>query len=177
AGATARASRSGAPRAGGGAPRRSGSRSIEGRRGAGARRVGARQRSTADGRTGGGRCPQGAKGLTMYGLVLLLHSWVRWGVLAAGLFATFAAATDPTGARASRTDRAGLAFGTLVGGQMLLGLLLYLVLSPFTAEAFHDFGAAMRNSQLRFWTVEHLTTMLVAVILVHVGRVLGRKAK
>jgi len=113
----------------------------------------------------------------MYSLVLLLHSWIRWGALAAGLFATFAAASDPAGTRATRTDRAGLAFVTLLDIQLLLGLLLYLVLSPFTKEALRDFGAAMHNSGLRFWAVEHSTTMFLAVILVHVGRVLARKAK
>src|SRR5947208_894193 len=78
----------------------------------------------------------------MYSLVLLLHSWIRWGALAAGLCATFAAAGDPAGTRAARTDRAGLAFVTLVDIQLLLGLLLYLILSPFTKEALRDFGAA-----------------------------------
>jgi hypothetical protein len=61
--------------------------------------------------------------------------------------------------------------------QMLLGLLLYLVLSPFTAEAMRDFGAAMRNAPLRFFAVEHVALMLAAVVVVHVGRVLARKAK
>ena len=59
--------------------------------------------------------------------------------------------------------------------QMLLGLLLYGVLSPYTAAAMKDFGAAMRDPVLRFWAVEHLTMMLSAVVLVHVGRVLARK--
>ena len=44
--------------------------------------------------------------------------------------------------------------------QMLLGLLLYGMLSPFTRQAMQDFGAAMRDSTLRFWAVEHLTMML-----------------
>src|SRR5204862_5721089 len=113
----------------------------------------------------------------MYSLVLLLHSWLRWAVLVAGVYATFAAAADSTGVRAARTDRAGLAFVTLVDIQLLLGLILYLVLSPFTKEALANFGAAMHNSGLRFWAVEHSMTMLLAVILVHVGRVLARKAK
>ena len=39
-----------------------------------------------------------------------------------------------------------------------------------------NFGAAMKDPVARFWAVEHITSMLVAVILVHVGRVLGRKA-
>jgi hypothetical protein len=38
-----------------------------------------------------------------------------------------------------------------------------------------DFGAAMREPVLRFWAVEHATVMVLAVALVHVGRVLARK--
>jgi len=60
--------------------------------------------------------------------------------------------------------------------QMLLGLFLYLLLSPFTTQALQDFGAAMRNPPLRFWAVDHAATMFLAVIVVHVGRVLVRKA-
>ena len=59
--------------------------------------------------------------------------------------------------------------------QVLLGLVLYGALSPFTAQAMQDFGAAMRNPSLRFWAVEHFTLMLLAAIVVHVGRVLARK--
>ena len=34
----------------------------------------------------------------------------------------------------------------------------------------------MRRADLRFYAVEHITSMLVAVALAHVGRVLARKA-
>ena len=54
---------------------------------------------------------------------------------------------------------------------MLLGLLLYLALSPITTGAFRNMGAAMQNSVVRFWVAEHVTIMLVALALVHVGRV------
>ena len=63
----------------------------------------------------------------------------------------------------------------MLDAQMLLGLLLYGLLSPYTAAAMNDFGAAMRDPVLRFWAVEHLTLMLSAVILAHLGRVLARK--
>ena len=56
-------------------------------------------------------------------------------------------------------------------------MLLYVALSPFTAEAMRDFGAAMKNPGLRFFAVEHVTLMLGAVVLAHVGRVMARKAK
>ena len=60
--------------------------------------------------------------------------------------------------------------------QLLLGLLLYGVFSPTTAAIFDDFGGAMRDPVARFWAVEHITLMLVAIVVAHVGRVMVRKA-
>ena len=73
-------------------------------------------------------------------------------------------------------DRWSLAAMATLDLQMLLGLLLYFILSPFTAEAMKNFGAAMRDSNLRFWAVEHIMSMFGAVILAHIGRALARKA-
>ena len=39
-----------------------------------------------------------------------------------------------------------------------------------------NFSGAMKDPALRFWAVEHITMMMAAVVLVHVGRVLARKA-
>ncbi len=61
--------------------------------------------------------------------------------------------------------------------QFLLGLALYLVLSPNTKAIFDNFGAAMRDPVARYWAVEHISLMLFAVVMAHVGRVLARKAK
>ena len=113
----------------------------------------------------------------MYTLVLIAHSWVRWIALAAGVGATLAAVRDSEMRPNSRADLWGLVLMMALDIQMLLGLLLYLVLSPFTTQALTDFGAAMRNPQLRFWAMDHAATMFLAVVLVHVGRVLARKAK
>ena len=110
----------------------------------------------------------------MYTLVLLLHSWLRWVALVAGVGATAATLTDRTGT--ARADWWGLVLMMALDIQMLLGLLLYLVLSPFTIEAMRDFGAAMKNPALRFFAVEHVSLMFATVVLVHVGRVLARKA-
>ena len=113
----------------------------------------------------------------MYTVVLSLHSWLRWVALLAGIAATCTALADRAPSVAPRrADLWGLALMVTLDVQMLLGLLLYFVLSPFTAEAMRDFGAAMRNPGLRFFAVEHLALMLAAVILAHVGRVLARKA-
>jgi len=111
----------------------------------------------------------------MYSTILFFHSWLRWIALIAGVGATFAALGRGE-ARAKSAERWGLIFMITLDVQLLLGLLLYGVLSPYTAAAMKDFGAAMRDPVLRFWAVEHLAVMLLAVILVHVGRVLARKA-
>jgi heme A synthase len=110
----------------------------------------------------------------MYLTVLLLHSWLRWLALIAGVGATFAA-LGKGDAGLKGAERWGLIFMITLDMQMLLGVLLYGVLSPYTAAAMRDFGAAMRDPVLRFWAVEHLTMMVSAVVLVHVGRVLARK--
>jgi ABC-type uncharacterized transport system permease subunit len=113
----------------------------------------------------------------MYTLVLSAHSWLRWVALLAGIAATFTTLADRAPSLAPRrADLWGLALMVTLDIQMLLGLMLYFVLSPFTAEAMRDFGAAMRNPGLRFFAVEHLAMMLAAVIVAHVGRVLARKA-
>ena len=114
----------------------------------------------------------------MYELVLLLHSWLRWGVLIAAVLATLTAFTIKPGIRGSeQADRWGLILMIALDLQMLIGLLLYVALSPATTAIFNDFGAAMRDPGARFWAVEHVGTMMLAVVMVHVGRVLGRKAR
>src|SRR5690606_24139022 len=60
--------------------------------------------------------------------------------------------------------------------QLLLGLLLYVVLSPITTSGFRDLGAAMSNSGVRFFLVEHALTMVVAVVLGQIGRTMSRRA-
>ena len=112
----------------------------------------------------------------MYTTVLTIHSWARWLALVAGVGATMAAMRGKVEGTNSLADRWGLFAMMALDIQMLLGLILYFVLSPFTAEALKDFSAAMKSSELRYWAVEHIFVMVAAVILAHVGRVLARRA-
>src|SRR5262245_56357436 len=112
----------------------------------------------------------------MYTAVLLIHSWLRWVALVAAVGTVLAAIRIQQPSDRGRADRWSLIAMATLDLQMLLGLILYFALSPFTAEALKNFGAAMADSNLRFWAVEHLTAMLGAVILAHVGRALARNA-
>jgi heme A synthase len=113
----------------------------------------------------------------MYSGVLLIHSWLRWIALVAVVGVTLAAVRNQVAGDRSIADRWGLVAMMALDFQMLLGLLLYFALSPFTSEALQNFSAAMKNPQLRFWAVEHTSSMFAAVILAHVGRALARKAR
>mgnify|MGYP001564371074 CR=1 FL=1 len=113
----------------------------------------------------------------MYIFVLAVHSWVRWVALVAGFGATLAAMRDPSPTPNARAERWGLFLMMALDIQLLLGLLLYLGLSPYTAAARTNFGDAARDPQLRFWAVDHAAAMFLAVILVHAARVLARTAK
>lgn len=111
----------------------------------------------------------------MYPTVLMLHSWIRWVAIVAGVGAALAALRS-RGNEERPAEWWGLLFMTTLDVQMLLGLLLYLVLSPNMQVVRQHFSEAMQVPQLRFWAVEHITAMIVAVALAHAGRVLARKA-
>jgi hypothetical protein len=111
----------------------------------------------------------------MYGWALALHSWIRWLVIVAGAVAVLRAFAE-RGIWSSADERAGIVFTTILDVQVLLGLLLYLWLSPITAAARHDIGATMQNTPLRFWILEHPVGMIAAIALAHIGRARIRRA-
>jgi uncharacterized membrane protein YbhN (UPF0104 family) len=112
----------------------------------------------------------------MYTTVLLLHSWIRWIALVACVGVTLAALRGKVEGDKSIADRWGLVAMTALDLQMLLGLVLYLGLSPTMREILNHFGEAMKRADTRFWAVEHIASMFVAIVLAHVARVLARKA-
>jgi len=114
----------------------------------------------------------------MYDLLLLSHSWLRWLVLLA-FVAALARAIGGVSTRRPWTPvdtRAGIWLTASLDLQMLLGLILYIFLSPVTQSAFVDMAAAMRAAPIRFFTVEHPVGMIVAIALAHVGRARVGKA-
>src|SRR5260221_12334251 len=113
----------------------------------------------------------------MYSVVLALHSWIRWIALVATVGVTLAALRGQVRTDASVADRWSMFAMIALDIQMLLGLLLYLAVSPNMRPILENFGASMKDPALRFWAVEHVASMFAAVALAHVGKVLARKAK
>jgi nicotinamide riboside transporter PnuC len=114
----------------------------------------------------------------MYETALIVHNAFRWLAFAAVAFAFMRAVSGMMGVRPfDALDRRASLIATIVMDvQFTLGLLLYFVWSPQVKTAMQDFGAAMKNPELRYWAVEHAATMVLALTFVHVGKVLSKKA-
>ena len=107
----------------------------------------------------------------MYIGLLHTHNLFRWLVFFALILALIFSIIGWAGNKSwtKRNRIAGLALTISMDIQFLLGLVLYAFVSPLTKAAFADFGAAMKNSELRFYAVEHILLMLIALIFVHIG--------
>jgi uncharacterized membrane protein YozB (DUF420 family) len=113
----------------------------------------------------------------MYGVILALHNIIRWVVVIFGLFASGRALMGWIGKKewTSVERKFGVFFTSAVDTQLLLGFLLYFVLSDITKSAFRDFGSAMSNPGIRFFAFEHVLAMVLGVVLAHLGSALPKK--
>ena len=114
----------------------------------------------------------------MYPFILALHNILRWVIVVFAVLALVRAYRGWLGKRpwTSLDRRAGVFFGSAMDTQLLVGLLLYVVFSPITKAALADIGAVMRDAGARFFAVEHLFWMFLAVVFAHLGTILPRKA-
>jgi hypothetical protein len=99
--------------------------------------------------------------------MLHLHSTLRWVILILLLLVIIQAFTKKEGIRKS-------SLWLLIAGHitLLLGLYQY-----FTGEhgfktisSAISFGDVMKNNAARFWAVEHISAMLIAIVLITVAR-------
>src|SRR5262245_1085436 len=99
-----------------------------------------------------------------YRLALDLHSYLRWPLVAlAPLSLARASAAWRTQSPWRKPDeRLAVAFLAAMDTQVLLGLLLWLLWSPFAQAFRQDPGAAMREAEVRFWGMEHQVSMVLA---------------
>lgn len=114
----------------------------------------------------------------MYTGFLHLHDTLRWLIILVALVTLlkyFIGWFSKKNWRKS-DNILGIIFTSIMDLQFLVGLVLYFYLSPITKTAFQNFGAAMKNSDLRFYAVEHIFMMVIALVLVHIGRSKSKKA-
>ena len=106
----------------------------------------------------------------MYAILLALHSLIRWLVLASLIFALYRAYRGwLSNGLYTRTDHyARLAAATSAHLQLVLGVWLYFM-SPIVSYFLHNFSTAVRERGIRFFGMEHVTVMLIAITLITIG--------
>ena len=113
----------------------------------------------------------------MYTGLLHLHKGIFYLVSVLLIFAVVKFILGAAGNKKFSNLDNKLSLFSLIGVhiQLLLGLVLYFV-SPVVQTGLNDVGAAMKDPNLRFWTVEHISIMIIGIILITVGRSIGKKA-
>ena len=106
----------------------------------------------------------------MYSFLLPLHSLVRWFVLASLLFALFRAYRGWLGNKSftSFDDKVRHIAATIAHIQLMLGVWLYFI-SPLVNYFLHYFKDAVHKREIRFFGMEHITMMLIAIIIISIG--------
>jgi hypothetical protein len=114
----------------------------------------------------------------LYNIVLALHNIVRWVVLVTAILALARAYLGWLQNRewTQRDRQAGLAFTSALDTQILLGLILFFISPPTRALLTGNFSGMMSDPTMRFFSIEHVPFMIVAVILAHIGSARARRA-
>lgn len=109
----------------------------------------------------------------MYQLLVHTHSGLRWVVLITLLVAIFNSFGKTDGSRPFTNKDRRLALMALIFThlQFIIGLILYFI-SPMVTFS----SEAMKDSLLRFYLVEHITIMLLAIALITIGYSRAKRA-
>lgn len=108
----------------------------------------------------------------MYSVLLSIHSWIRWLVLISLVFAVYRAYLGWRSGKvfSKLDDRARLIATSIAHVQLVLGLWLYFI-SPVVDYFLKNFSDAVHRREIRFFGMEHITMMLIAVIILTIGSV------
>jgi hypothetical protein len=112
-----------------------------------------------------------------YGVVLYIHSVVRWAIVAAGLYAAARAWRGRLGQHAwlKADTRAGRILVSLMDAQLLIGFVLYVLYSPVIQGAKLRPEMVAGSRGMRFWVFEHPIAAFVAIVIAHIGFLKARK--
>ena len=98
------------------------------------------------------------------------HSGLRWLVLGLLLYAIFNAIGKNKSSYEKKDKMVNLFAMISLHIQLLLGLILYFI-SPKVSFA----SGWMKDAALRFYGMEHLIGMLIAIVIVTIGRKIAEK--
>lgn len=110
----------------------------------------------------------------MHPLLVALHSYNRYLLFAALLFVLYRSFNGWLGNKKfeKADNAASAALLGLAHLQALLGLIMYFATSSYTTTA----GLSMKDPWVRYFKAEHIAAMLIAVVLIQLGRTFSKKA-
>ncbi len=110
--------------------------------------------------------------------LLHTHSLLRYILLALILITIFKAFSGWLGKKQYLPEDKKLALYTLISAhlQLVIGLTLFFI-SPIVQVGLSDMGAAMKDPELRFWAVEHISLMLFSIVLITIGYSKAKKGQ
>jgi hypothetical protein len=114
----------------------------------------------------------------MYTALLYLHSILRWVILVLGVVAVFKSYSGMTAGKpfSAGDGKVGLFLMIAAHTTLLVGLYLWLT-GPWGLANIRNlgFGEVMKDRVYRFYAVEHLVGMLIAIVLITLGRGAAKK--
>lgn len=109
----------------------------------------------------------------MQAILNAVHSYNRYLLLIALVFVIYRSFSGWMGKKPfeKADNTASIALLGLTHLQALLGLVMYFFTSAYTTG-----GGSMKDPWVRYFKAEHIAAMLIAVVLVQLGRTLSKKA-
>lgn len=108
--------------------------------------------------------------------LLHLHSFLRWVILILLLVALYKSFADRHKAFTAGHKKTGLFLMIFADIMLLVGLYQWIT-GPWGLKSIQSngMGVVMKNAAARFFAVEHLLGMVIAIILIHVGYSYSKK--
>ena len=108
--------------------------------------------------------------------IIKIHSFLRWALLLLMLVSIVKAAMSTSGKNPyTSSDRKRTLFTMIAAHlQLVIGIILYLQSSAVQA-GLSNMGAAMKTASLRYWTVEHISMMIIAIVFITIGNIRSKK--
>jgi hypothetical protein len=115
----------------------------------------------------------------MYTVLLFLHSALRWVILLLALIAIYRSYAGMKGGKPFNAADKKIGLFLLISAHttLLIGLYQWLT-GPWGLKNIQNMGmaAVMKDPVYRFYGVEHMTGMIVAIVLITIGRGVSKKA-
>lgn len=115
----------------------------------------------------------------MYTGLLHLHNLMRWIILILLIIAVFRHLTAMNAKRPVNAADKKIDLFLMISAHITLVIGIYQwIAGPWGLQNILNsgMGEVMKNSAFRFWAVEHITGMLIAIVLITIGRSAVKKA-